>query len=395
MKLALHIGTARTGTTTLQVWFAGNRAGLGEQGICYPTSPGVENHRHLMVYALEFAPSEPVLAEFGIHSPDDHEAFRSQLRTDLAREVEASRAQGHRVWLMSSEHLHSRIATPAMITRLHALLKPHFDDITVYLHLRPQVELLISNATQRARGGRPVNRAELTRPSVSGISNYFNYNKFVTNWEGVFGADNLRLVPYRTIPDMTGFMIDQLQIDARRLSEVIRVNLGLDWRTLALANAVHAGFAGQNLGNAPPFHLDDMPGSDRLQMGRLVAQEVQARFDDSNTKLAKRRKDITVEDLTPDWSQHDETGNLSVVEAPCLFAPQLAHMVRRLAQDSAMERWRRHIAEGRVAALTGNAEALDRAKREAQAAAAELDALGVSQNDDFFAPLIEAAGQPG
>lgn len=376
MKLALHIGTARTGTTTLQTWFAANRAGLAEQGICYPVSPGDKNHRRLMVYALDTVLSEPVLTGAGIRSESDHETFRSKMREDLAREMTFSRETGQKIWLMSSELLHSRIAKPSMITRLHALLKPHFDQITVYLHLRPQVDLLISNASQTVRNGKPVNRADLTRHGVSAISNFYNYNNFTTNWEAVFGAQNIRLVPYRRIPDITRFMIDELLIDNRHLSPVVSVNPSLDWQAMALSNMVHSGFAKLGLGKPPGLYLDEMKGSDRLQLGRALAQELQARFDDSNTKLTTRRSDITFDELTPDWSQHDELGNLEIVEAPILYAPQVALVMRRLAQEHAMERWRRHIAEGRLAAMTGDLDALDAAKRAAKDVAAELESLG-------------------
>lgn len=382
MKLALHIGTARTGTTSFQAWCAANRAALGEQGICYPLTPGAENHRKLMAYAIDTGKADSGLNRFAVKTLDDHERFRSQMRSDLAREVEASRNAGHRIWLMSTEHLHSKITTTAMMARLHALLKPHFDQITVYIHLRPQVDLLLSNATQRARSGRAVTRAELTRPSVSANSSYFNYNKIVGYWEDVFGAQNIALVPYRSHPDITAVMIDRLQIDAGPLTKPERLNRGLDWRSIQLANAVQAGFAALDLADLPDLHLDDLPGHDRVQLGRALAEEVQGRFDASNGKLAKRRSDITLEELNPDWSQHDEAGNIHLVEAPCLYGLQLAQMVRRLAQDRAMERWRRFITEGRIAALTGDVTALEKAKQKAQEAAAQLDALGYAVGDD-------------
>ncbi len=376
MKLALHIGTARTGTTTLQVWFEANRAALSVQGIRYPTTPGIKNHRRLMVYALDSSPTEGALTGLGIRTPDDHEEFRSRMRSEMAQEVAKSAEAGEHTWIMSSELLHSRINSPAMVARLAALLRPNFDQITVYLHLRPQVDLLISNATQVAKGGRPVTRADLTRASVGEKSNFYNYDKFVGHWESVFGAQNLRLVSYKTTPDITRFMIDTLGIDPVPLTPVVSVNPGLDWRAIALSNAVHAGFADLGIGLRPFFHLETMPGQDRLQMGRSLSQEVQARFDASNTRLAQRRSDITLEELTPDWAAFDETGNLGIVEGPCAYAPQIAHVIRRLTQDAAMERWRRHIAEGHLAAHVGDAEGLSRAKAAAKAVAAELDALG-------------------
>ena len=129
MKLALHIGTAKTGTTTLQGWFSSNRAGLGDQGVWYPTTPGAENHRRLMTYARDTTKPDSSFVKFGIKTEADHEAFRHQLAHDLADEVESSAARGHKTWLMSSEHLHSKITTAAMIGRLHSLLSPLFDQI--------------------------------------------------------------------------------------------------------------------------------------------------------------------------------------------------------------------------------------------------------------------------
>ena len=170
MKLALHIGTAKTGTTSLQTWFATNRDALGAQGVWYPRAPGAENHRKLMVHARDSDKPDPSFGKFGIRTPAEHEAFRTRLRHDLTVEVAASQRLGHHIWVMSSEHLHSKITTPAMITRLHDLLSPLFDDITIHLHLRPQIDLLVSNASQRARMGRPVTRAELTRDAVSSSS---------------------------------------------------------------------------------------------------------------------------------------------------------------------------------------------------------------------------------
>ena len=378
MKLILHIGTAKTGTTSLQGWFSTNRDALGQQGVWYPRAPGAENHRKLMAYARDTDKPDPSFAKFGIRTPADHTAFRTRLRQELALEVEVSRRLRHHTWVISSEHLHSKVTTPAMMQRLHDLLSPLFDQITVYLHLRPQIDLLVSNASQRARMGRPVTRADLTRDAVSTSSSYFNYNKIVDHWEQVFGAENLVLKPFRRMPDMLGFMTQMLGLDLSRLTALDRANRGLDWRSLALANTVNAGFAALKLGTPPDFHLDDMPGSDRVQLGRALAQEMQALFDASNAKLAKRRSDVTADDLTPDWSAYATASNLHLIEAPCLFADQLTHMVRRFAQDRAMEQWRRHMAEGRLAALTGDNAGLKRAKRLAAEAAAELDALGLT-----------------
>jgi hypothetical protein len=48
MKLILHIGTHKTGTTSLQAWLANNREALAANGVSYPhatVAHGSGHHR--------------------------------------------------------------------------------------------------------------------------------------------------------------------------------------------------------------------------------------------------------------------------------------------------------------------------------------------------------------
>jgi hypothetical protein len=371
MKLALHIGTPKTGTTTLQRWFAANRVALRDQGVCYPVSPGAENHRKLSIYARDTDRPDGGFARAGVDSADAHAAFRAQFEADLAREVEANRDA--RVWLISNEHLHSKIVSEAMAQRVRVALSA-FDEVTVYLHLRPQVDLLVSNASQRARMGREVSHAALTRPSVGPNSAYFNYDRSVRLWEAAFGADNLRLVPFRRIPDITRHLIGELGIDTAPLTPVERANEALDWRAIALANVVNRVLALDGAADPPQFFLDEMPAVERLQIGRATAEEIQQRFARSNAALARRRKDIRLSDLEPDWSAYDAPANLPLVEAPCVFADQLGWLIERFDREVATERFRRHLAEARLAILQGRDDDARRAEAAAERAARRLTA---------------------
>ena len=389
MKLALHIGTATTDTATLQAWFSGNRVGLGAQGLWYPLSPGADSHRKLTAYARDTSKPDPIFGQFGIRSQQSHTAFRKKLREDMIRELDTSHARGHRQWLMSSELLHTKINTPEMIARLHDLLAPLFDEITVYLHLRPQVDMLIAFASQRCRMGKPVNRAEMTHPSIGPQNNTYNHDKIVGLWEDAFGPANLRLIPFKTTPDMIGVFSGLFGLDRSNLGPVEPTLRELDWRAIMLSNALSAGYSAMNLDLFMGPYLEGMPGDERLQLGRDLAQDLQGRFEDSNVKLANRRTDITLDDLTPDWPSYTEESNLQLIEAPTLYTEQLAHMVRRLSLDRAVEKWRRHMAEGRLAALTGEGADLERAKRNIQEAAKALDALGY--RDDAPEPADPAS----
>lgn len=382
MRLFLHIGTPKTGTTTLQRWCASHRAGLAAQGVWYPESLGAESHRKLAAYARDSARAED--ARLGIRSPEDHAAFRARL--EAAFDAEAAGAAGARACLVSCEILWSRINTPAEIERLRAFLAPRFAGLRVVLHLRPQVDLLLSNASQLARLGTEVTEAELMREGIGPRNGFYGYDRTVAAWEGVFGPEALTIVPFRRVPDITAHLIGLLGIDAAALPAPVRVNRGLDWRTIALANALRRGFAELGV-PVPPWPIDDMPGAERLSLGRARAEALHARFAAGNAALAARRPDITEADLTPDWAQHPAEGNVGLLDAPCFFAPQIAHLVRRLAQERAVETWRRHQAEGRLAALAGDAAGMARAQRAAERAWEALERLGL--------PLPEEAAAEG
>ena len=50
-SLILHIGTMKTGSTTIQTLLTYNRAALRDRGICYAAAGGINNH---MLLALTF-----------------------------------------------------------------------------------------------------------------------------------------------------------------------------------------------------------------------------------------------------------------------------------------------------------------------------------------------------
>jgi len=376
MKLALHIGTPKTGTTSLQRWCATHRGALAERGVRYPEVFGAESHRRLMVYARDTDRPDESFARFGVTDASGHARFRAELETGLDREIAAH--PGCPLWVVSNEHLYSKITSEPMLVRLRDFLAARFAEVTVYLHLRPQVDLLISNASQLARMGRIVSRAELARESIGPRNLFYGYDRTVAEWEAVFGARRLRLVPFRREPDILAVLLRELAIDATGLAPPERVNEALDWRAMALANAIRLGMAAAGGGRVPDFHLDRLAGAERLALGRALAEEIQARFSAANARLADRRTDITAADLTPDWALHPVEGNLHLLDAPCLFAPQLAQAVTLLARDRALETWRRLVAEGRLAAALGDRAGSARAEEAAVRAVAELEGLGIA-----------------
>lgn len=354
MKLSLHIGTPKTGTTSCQQWFAANRAQLRAQGIIYPTSLGEVNHRAITSYSLNTHRMTGAFKLPNVDTAAEHEVLRAELRMHFAAEVE-QHSQAHH-WVVSNEHLYSRITTFEMIGRVKEFFAPHFEEISVYLHLRPQVDLLISNTSQNARSGQKVSLAIVTRPAIGPKNDFFNYDGITNRWETVFGAQNVHLVPFRKTANITDYLIQKIGIDSRDTSKIPYQNEAFGWRNMALVNAFGDGVS--QLGNlSETLFLDQLPAPEKLQIGLEVAREVQSRFDSRNAQLAARRSDITVDDLTPDWARYDAPPNIHKLEESSVFAEPLTYLINRYRQEVLLERGRALLAEAELAIITGQNDA--------------------------------------
>jgi tetratricopeptide (TPR) repeat protein len=184
-RAILHIGTEKTGTTTLQAFLAANRDRLAARGYQYPSFCGALNHTGLAAYALDDAADDPIRAPYGYGGAAEISAFRDRIeqaaRSDLA--------DGHDA-IFCSEHCHSRLQTPEEIARLYGFLSQFFDDIRVCIYLRRQDRVALSLYTTLLKSG---NAPTGLLPEVHTDDPYFNYDRSLSLWESVFGRENIRV----------------------------------------------------------------------------------------------------------------------------------------------------------------------------------------------------------
>src|SRR5665213_2989949 len=142
LKVLVHIGAEKTGTTSIQEFCARNRARLADFGILYPTSLGSPNHVALTAYSLADRKVDDLRRDLGILNPADVRAFRERLRHDLAKEIHAH--PGVHTLLLSNEHLQSRLLRIPEVNRLQEFLKQYTDDIKLIVYLRRQDSVAVS-----------------------------------------------------------------------------------------------------------------------------------------------------------------------------------------------------------------------------------------------------------
>lgn len=189
--LYLHIGTEKTGTSTLQQILAGNSGILSTHGIHYLQSAGKLNARMIPAYCVDDDVYDDFFLDRRIHDQAGKDAFKARFSKALADELDALPSDIHTV-VASSEHLHSRVTSARSVARVAELLSPWFDRIYILCYLREQVATCTSHYSTQIKYG-------ITEPFDDFIevctpqNIYYNYKDMLANWRAVFGADAMRV----------------------------------------------------------------------------------------------------------------------------------------------------------------------------------------------------------
>lgn len=203
-KLYLHIGTEKTGTTSIQSFLANNRARLMAENIYIPSFLGKSgNHRQAVFLAQDRSRVTSFLARKGLEqSPDLHFARRDGVLAKLKRKLAV---HGDRTWIISSEHFQSRL-DEGEIERLRLLLEDLFDDIKIVLYIRHPLDTAISSWSMRSRKMmRGVVRCTLDKPEA--FTGICDHRKILANWINVFKLSQMQVRLYQKNEFVNGDLI--------------------------------------------------------------------------------------------------------------------------------------------------------------------------------------------
>lgn len=187
MKCLLHIGTEKTGTSSIQEFLAQNRSALRLQGFLYPQSAGPQGHPKLAAYAQRDSNRDDLRMSLCIREQRDLEDFRRSFEEELDAEIQA--AIDHRVHtvILSSEHCQSRLESTEEIRRLKCLLDRWFDEFEVIVYFRRQDRMAASlYSTMMKFGGTRDTIFPKLRPTE--VPYYYDFAEMAQNWIDVFGA---------------------------------------------------------------------------------------------------------------------------------------------------------------------------------------------------------------
>lgn len=254
MRIFLHTGVWKTGSTAIQTFLAKNANDLARRGVMIPDhARNMREYNHLFERLV--ARDEP-----GV------QAVADQLGRDIA-------AHDPTTLVISSEHFWH--APPDVIERVAAMLRQYSDDVRVIAYIRPQDDMWASLYAQQAKFFRVRSTHDIwgngdyIGPAIA--ENAMFYHRCFSVYRQVFGADAVRLKVYDRKKFSDGDVVQDfldwigVEDDDGYVASERDENSSFGWKGVALsiwlADRLHSGeisFADQrSAGKALRFAMRD------------------------------------------------------------------------------------------------------------------------------------------
>ncbi|MBW8638156.1 hypothetical protein K1W69_13245 [Hoeflea sp. WL0058] len=317
----IHIGTPKTGTTSFQQWCFGNRRRLLADGVLYPVAPGKTNHVKLPAFAVTETFDDELFNRAKAKTQWEQAALRQSLPLAIKEEIDKSQPK---FVILSNEHLFTRLKSIDEINRLKVFVDSFSSVSRIVVHARPQIDFLVSNASQAVRMGQVVTTDFFLRDHIGPKHSLLGLSRQIAKWEAVWKRENILVIPFKRTPDILDPIFEMVGLKRSSYPESIRVNEALGWGTLAIANSLIRTGVDKSLESNFRVLLKSLPSTDRLQPGMEIAKEVQRRFDADNCALIKRYANRSCGDLSPDWKRYDLPPNIYKLEASLELSEDIA-----------------------------------------------------------------------
>ena len=293
VDLYLHIGTEKTGTTSVQRFFRTNRKLLAKHAILFPSSPGRENHLGLTAAALrERKSGGDVRERVGLDSVEDVHQFRETLRNNLKAEVEAAL---YTKAIMSGEHCSSRLVDDDEIVWLRDFLKEFFSKIYIVVYLRRQDDFFLSTYSTTVKGG---STSLIALPTGANLSRRYDFWQLCSRWAEAFGRDQIICRKYEKAGLKNGSIVEDILAVMGIPADIPfewpeRLNESLDAESLEFLRLFNQYFSQFEKNGLRPNRGNLVPLLSQISNGPLATLSLDelakfmAGFEESNRRVAE------------------------------------------------------------------------------------------------------------
>lgn len=215
MRLVLHIGSTKTGSSALQSTLASRREALREAGILYSAYGSSAGAHHLLAAALH-----PGAWRMHAHElPDDRDGHFSATAAAIVKEAHACAA--HTV-VISSEYLWGSLPPSAYKTFAAA-----FRGIPIELvaFVRRQDEWATSSYMQAVKSGESREFAAWYAATLARMNSGLHYFRVINRWAYFLKATKTHVLSYaRTKENVYGAFCEAVGLDVDKTMPPARVN---------------------------------------------------------------------------------------------------------------------------------------------------------------------------
>lgn len=184
----LHIGTEKTGTTTLQHALLFNQQRLVAAGVFYLTTPQRIEARGIAAAAVGDKQPDDFLKQGGIDTHEQRQRFREATITQVHDALDGLPPHLHTV-VISSEHFHSRLKQPDQVAWVRRLFGERARSFMVVCYLRYQADLVESYYSTMLKNGETRPLSKIADKTCQARNHYYNYQTLITLWSSVFGKE--------------------------------------------------------------------------------------------------------------------------------------------------------------------------------------------------------------
>jgi hypothetical protein len=291
VDVVLHIGTGKTGTSSIQYFLDRNRSRLADLGHLYPQTPGRGRHTRL---GLFIQPDDALadIPSWRRQRSSSPEAFRRAFRRKLFREIDES---GLSRVLFSDEALYA--SSNKALRRLSRFMDRIADNVRLVVYLRRQDDHLVSRYQQVVKVGET---RRLTERLQLDLSDTYNYYVRLRKWQRLLEPTEFVVRRFERDSFVDGSLyqdfFDAAGIDARAhdLEQVESRNESLDAEAtefLRILNVLRTqdeeAAALVTVDRALTRRLSEFSEGPTLTLPERELDEFMAQWETSNRRLAR------------------------------------------------------------------------------------------------------------
>ncbi len=292
LKIILHIGTEKTGTTSIQQFLLLNKDLLSKHGIRSASEVFLNKVSNNFELVLASNPDPGRLIRF---RDTGFPVFQAAIKSRLAQLVATAAESGMDTIVFSSEHMSSRLVDESHIETLKQLFPP-VCKFKIVVYLRRQDELYLGTQAEAIKRGNSNLKFvdPLKRPANKPYGPaYYDFDLLLGSWAKVFGDDSIVVRPYERSQLLRGDILEDFHsLIASHGSfgcyrRVPKINKRLSAQALfAIARLNSLGISSHEETEKYISQLDDYAPSSLLPADVLV--EFFSHFAVSNREVAKK-----------------------------------------------------------------------------------------------------------